>query len=68
LAQAFLPPGAQNALPAPLRQLITSNPTYVPSKIEIALTLYPVQTRAQVSQTFSLKNFASGQLLRGGFW
>jgi hypothetical protein len=68
LAAAFLPPGAQNALPAPLQQLILNNPTYVPSKIEIALTLYPVQTRAQVSQQFSLKNFASGQLLKGGFW
>jgi hypothetical protein len=68
LAQAFLPPGAQNALPAPLQQLINTNPTYVPSKIDIDLILYPVQTRQQVSQTFSLKNFASGQLLRGGFW
>jgi len=68
LAQAFLPPGAQNALPAPLQQLINSNPTYVPSKIDIDLILYPVQTRQQVSTQFSLKNFASGQLLRGGFW
>jgi hypothetical protein len=68
LAQAFLPPGAQNALPAPLQQLINTNPTYVPSKIDIDLILYPVQTRQQVSTQFSLKNFASGQLLRGGFW
>lgn len=68
LAAAFLPPGAQNVLPAPLQQLLLSNPTYVPSKIEISLVLLPVQTRAQVSQQFSLKNFASGQLLKGGFW
>ena len=68
LAAAFLPPGAQNVLPAPLQQLLLSNPTYVPSKIEISLTLYPVQSRQQVSKQFSLKNFATGQLLKGGFW
>jgi len=67
LATAFLPPGAQNALPAPLQSLL-SNPTYVPSKIDITLTLLPVQSRQQVSQQFSLKNFANGQLLKGGFW
>jgi hypothetical protein len=67
LANAFLPPGAQNALPAPLQGLL-NNPTYVPSKIEIDLTLFPVQTRQQVSKQFSLKNFANGNLLKGGFW
>jgi hypothetical protein len=67
LASAFLPVGAQNVLPAPLQGLL-NNPTYVPSKIDIVLTLLPVQTRQQVSTQFSLKNFASGQLLKGGFW
>jgi hypothetical protein len=67
LATAFLPPGAQNALPAPLQGLL-NNPTYVPSKIDLQLTLLPVQSRQQVSTQFSLKNFASGQLLKGGFW
>ena len=67
LANAFLPPGAQNALPAPLQSLL-SNPTYVPTKMEMTLTLLPVQSRQQVSQQFSLKNFANGQLLKGGFW
>jgi hypothetical protein len=67
LAAAFLPVGAQNALPAPLQSLL-NNPTYVPSKIDIALTLLPIQSRQQVSTQFSLKNFANGQLLKGGFW
>jgi hypothetical protein len=67
LATAFLPPGAQNAIPAPLQSLL-SNPTYVPSKLEIQLTLLPVQSRQQVSKQFSLKGFANGQLLKGGFW
>jgi hypothetical protein len=46
----------------------TSNATYVPTKIEIQITLMPIQTRSQVSQQFSLKGFANGDLLRGGFW
>ena len=67
LANAFLPVGAENALPAPLQGL-TNNPTYVPSKIDISLTLYPVQSRAQVSKQFSLRDFSNGSLLKGGFW
>jgi hypothetical protein len=67
LANAFLPPGAMASLPAPLQSLI-SNPTYVPSKMDITLTLLPVQSRQQVSQQFSLRNFANGNLLKGGFW
>jgi hypothetical protein len=67
LAAAFLPPGAQNLLPAPLQGLL-NNPTYVPSKIDITLSLLPVQSRQQVSTQFSLKGFANGQLLKGGFW
>jgi hypothetical protein len=46
----------------------TSNATYVPTKIEIQLSLMPIQTRNQISQQFSLKGFANGDLLRGGFW
>ena len=67
LAAAFLPPGAQNDIPAPLQSLL-NNPTYVPSKLDIQLTLLPVQSRQQVSRQFSLKGFANGQLLKGGFW
>ena len=67
LANAFLPPGAQNNLPAPLRALL-ANPTYVPSKLEISFTLLPVQSRSQVSNQFSLKEFGNGNLLKGGFW
>jgi hypothetical protein len=67
LAAAFLPAGAQNAMPAPLQGLL-NNPTYVPSKLDVQLTLFPVQSRQQVSRQFSLKGFANGQLLKGGFW
>jgi hypothetical protein len=67
LTAAFLPVGAQNTAPAPLQALL-ANPTYVPSKIDIQLSLLPVQSRNQVSTQFSLKNFANGNLLKGGFW
>ena len=67
LANAFLPVGAENGLPSPLRSLI-SNPTYVPSKMEITITLIPVQSRQQVSQQFSLRDFGNGSLLKRGFW
>lgn len=41
--------------------------TYVPTKMEISITLLPMQTREQVSKQFSLENFANGNLLKG-FW
>ena len=46
----------------------TANATYVPTKIEVQISLLPIQTRSQVSQQFSLQGFAKGDLLRGGFW
>jgi hypothetical protein len=44
------------------------NPTYVPTKIDISLTLLPMQSRQRISQEFSLRDFATGKLLRGGMW
>ena len=46
----------------------TNSPTYVPTRIDISLILYPIQSRKQVSNEFSLKQYANGDLLRGGFW
>jgi hypothetical protein len=65
-------PGAEPARPDPgpvtggVSNTVRS--TYVPTKMEIALTLKPVQSRAQMSREFSLKNFANGNLLKGGYW
>jgi hypothetical protein len=44
------------------------NSTYVPTKCEISITLMPIQTRNQQSRLFNMKEYASGQLLKGGFW
>jgi hypothetical protein len=55
------------ALPTP-PSLGLNNPTYVPTSIDLSIKLLPVQSRSQVSQQFSVKKFASGQLIAGGFW
>jgi hypothetical protein len=67
LAAALLPKGGQVDPPAP-PTLGLERPTYVPTSIDITLTLLPIQTRQQVSRQFSVKEFANGNLIRGGFW
>jgi uncharacterized protein YjbJ (UPF0337 family) len=61
-------PGALAAPFATQGSLSGGNPTYVPTKMDINITLLPIQSRQQVSQQFSLKGFANGNLLKGGFW
>ena len=71
LAAAFTTPGALPAVPfgSPNTPNNASGaPTYVPTKMDINIRLLPVQSRQQVSKQFSLKGFANGNLLRGGFW
>jgi hypothetical protein len=44
------------------------NSTYVPTRCEITITLMPIQTRNQQSRLFNMQDYASGKLLKGGFW
>jgi hypothetical protein len=67
LQNAGLPLGGITTPAAP-PTLGTNSPTYVPTKMEIQITLLAIQTRSQVSNQFSLKQFANGDLIRGGFW
>jgi hypothetical protein len=67
LASAFTTKGALPSRPG-VPNLATNEATYVPTKMEIQLTLLPIQSRSQVSKQFSLKNFANGNLIKGGFW
>jgi hypothetical protein len=54
----------------------TTNPTYVPTRMQIQLSAMPVLSRLDVSNYFSLKDYANGKLLSGyngkgkgaGFW
>ncbi len=59
--------GAEDDRPA-APTLGVDEPTYVPTKMDVVLTLFPIQSRSQVSKEFSVKNFANGNLLKGGFW
>jgi hypothetical protein len=71
LAAAFTSKGALPGTPFGGNQspnLGLGTPTYVPTKMDIIIRLLPMQSRQQVSQQFSVKNFANGNLLRGGFW
>ena len=73
LKNAALPKGAQR--PQPEQGLVTAqsvnntqNSTYVPTSLDITITLLPIQTRKQISQGFSVQEFSKGTLLRKGFW
>ena len=59
--------GSTTNRPAPPSLGLNSS-TYVPTRIDLSIQLLPVQTRSQISQQFSLKSFANGDLLKGGFW
>lgn len=67
LQNAGLPRGGINT-PPPAPTLGTNSPTYVPTKLDMTITLLPVQSREQQSKQFSLKQYANGDLLKGGFW
>jgi len=63
--------GAENPtskLSTQTANLSRENATYVPTKLEMTITLLPVQNRLQVSEGFSLKQYANGSLIKGGFW
>jgi len=48
--------------------LSNSNVTYVPTKMKMTITCLPVVSRNEVSKNFSLRDYATGKLLRRGFW
>lgn len=67
LKNAGLPKGGINT-PLPPPTLGTNRPTYVPTRMDMTIVLHPIQSREQVSKQFSLKQFANGDLIKGGFW
>ena len=54
--------------PPPVPNLGQNQPTYVPTKIDIELSLYPMQSRQQVSKVFDNRQYNNGAQLKGGFW
>jgi hypothetical protein len=70
-----LQPGAGVAPPQFSGAYRVLEPTYVPTKIQISITAIPIMTRNMVSNNFSLKQYATGELIKGvhtgssgGFW
>ena len=49
-------------------QLDQGNSSYVPTKIELTMTLHPIVSRKRSSQEFSVADYAQGQGVRKGFW
>jgi hypothetical protein len=67
-SQQGIPKGAIPAYQPSPSNLSKNSPTYVPTKIDISVSLLPIVTRKQASQQFSLKQFANGDLVKQGFW
>ena len=75
IQNAGLQAGATVAPPQFSGAYRVQEPTYVPTKIQISITAVPIVTRNDVSNNFSLRDYATGRLLRGsqlpsggGFW
>ena len=60
-------PGLAPKLPnfSTQNSLINSEATYVPTKLQLQITCIPIVTRNDISNKFSLKEYATGALLRG---
>ena len=43
----------------------TAEPTYVPTKMQISISAVPIITRNDISNRFSVREYATGKLLRG---
>lgn len=48
--------------------LSNSQATYVPTKLQITLNAAPIVTRGVIANEFSLKKYATGELLKKGIW
>lgn len=55
-----------NALTSPYSGV--NEPTYVPTKINISITAVPIVSRYDVSNKFSLHDYANGELFKKGFY
>lgn len=66
-ASAPLQAGAQPFRPSP-GNLGSKGATYVPTKMSMTINMLPIVSRQQVSQQFSLKEYANGNLIKKGMW
>ena len=62
-----LQPGAKPFTPSP-GNLGAKGASYVPTKMAMTINLLPIVSRKQVSQQFSLREYANGNLIKKGMW
>jgi hypothetical protein len=48
--------------------LSNSKATYVPTKIQLQIGAYPIVTRKNTTNVFSVEKYATGELFKKGFW
>lgn len=48
--------------------LSNSQATYIPTKLQITLNAIPIVTRGNIANEFSVKKYATGELLKKGIW
>ena len=65
--EAPLQVGAKPFQPSP-GNLGSKGATYVPTKMSMTINLLPIISRQAASQTFSLKEYANGNLIKKGMW
>ena len=63
-----IPRGAESTGFQPVAGNLDRDNTYVPTKLDLAVTLIPMQSRSRQSSEFSLKDWGSGELNRRGMW
>jgi len=63
--RGILNTGATKSPPTFVGPATNTSPTYVPTKMSISITAFPIVTRNNISNTFSLKKYATGELLQG---
>ena len=61
----ILNPGATESPAQFKNQATNTQSTYVPTKMSISITAYPIVTRNDISNNFSFKEYATGALLQG---
>jgi hypothetical protein len=63
-------PGGRSAPPifSPPRPSKFGDATYVPTEMQIQIQAVPVMSRKVISNDFSLKDYASGKLIKKGIW
>jgi hypothetical protein len=65
LQNAGVPKGAENTKPNWTQSKASGESTYVPTKMTISIQCLPVVNRYDISQNFSVTEYAKGNLTRG---